>query len=104
MKINIPFGTALTRIAQVPPQALLPFKDPFEQRKTGRFWVWFLVTLAALATAGIVLWNQWTKRQEARQQQTKPGTTIVVTNAITVTNVTAPVVTNAAPATNAPAK
>jgi hypothetical protein len=104
MKINIPFGTALTKIAQVPPHALLPFKDPFEQKKTARFWTWFVVTLAAIATLAIVLWSQRLKRNEMRDEALKAqrSTTIIVTNSVTITNV--PAATNAAPSTNTPAR
>ena len=87
MKINIPFGAALTCIAKVPPQALLPFKDPFAEKKTGRFWTWFLVTVALLWLAGIAI---WTRIKANRHQAAEKQTTVIVTNttAITVTNVT----------------
>jgi hypothetical protein len=98
MKINIPFGTALTKIAQVPPHALLPFKDPFAQKKTIRFWSWFFITLLAIGTVGAVLWRQYEQRKEAREHviQRQPAT-IIITNSVTITNVPAA-------ATNAPAK
>ena len=102
MKINIPFGAALTKIAQVPPHALLPFKDPFKQKRTGRFWVWFLVTLVAIATIAAVIWRQYEQRKEALRQIRPTSTTIVVTNAVTITNVP-PVITNIVN-TNAAAK
>jgi hypothetical protein len=94
MKINIPFGAALTCIAKVPPHALLPFKDPFAEKKTGRFWAWFFVTLVALWLIGIAIWSKYKlAHEQAREKQT----TVIVTNSITVTNVTTA-------ATNAPLK
>jgi hypothetical protein len=100
MKINIPFGAALTCIAKVPPHSLLPFKDPFAEKKTGRFWAWFLITLLILWLIGIGI---WTKFKPARLQTSEKATTVIITNAITVTNITA-AATNIAAATNATAK
>ncbi|HEY6225509.1 MAG TPA: hypothetical protein VI282_00145, partial [Verrucomicrobiae bacterium] len=100
MKINIPFGAALTCIAKVPPHALLPFKDPFAQKKTGRFWAWFLITLLILWLAGIAV---WTRVKKARENARDKTTTVIVTNSITITNVTA-APTNTTTATNATAK
>jgi hypothetical protein len=96
MKINIPFGAALTCVAKVPPHSLLPFKDPFAEKKTGRVWLWFFVILFFASVVAIAYWNkQREKRAELRKQPT-----VIVTNAVVITNVTT-TVTNTTPATNA---
>lgn len=100
MKINIPFGAALTCIAKVPPHALLPFKDPFAEKKTGRFWAWLVITLLVLSLIGFGIWSAI---KSARKQPADKQTTVIVTNAITVTNITT-VTTNSPPSTNAVAK
>jgi hypothetical protein len=102
MKINIPFGAALTCIAKVPPHAMLPFKDPFAEKKTGRFWAWFLITLLIVWLAGIAVWS---RMKGARKQAAEKQTTVIVTNAVTVTVTNTPTVTtNATASTNATVK
>ncbi len=50
MKINIPFGTALTCIAKVPHEARLTLIDPFADKKRGQKWAIFFLLL------GLILW------------------------------------------------
>lgn len=52
LKINVPFGNALTRLAALPSGSERRFQDPFAERK--RPWGLYLVILAVLALA--VLW------------------------------------------------
>lgn len=98
MKINIPFGAALTKIAQVPPHALLPFKDPFKQKRSGRFWVWFFITLFAIFAVYTIILTERMKREqlelEAADAQRPPTINVTITNVPTV--VTNIVNTNAA--------
>ena len=99
MKINIPFGGALTKIAKVPPDAVLPLSDPFEAKKTGRFWAWFAITLLAVGSVLLIIWSERHKREQLRlEAQNARSATI----AVTITNVPA-VVTNVVPSTNSPA-
>jgi hypothetical protein len=100
MKINIPFGAALTRIAKIPPHALLPFKDPFAEKKTGRVWAWFFIVVFVVSATAFIIWK---KRHEKREELRNQPATVIVTNAVTITNVTVSA-TNAAPASNTPIK
>jgi hypothetical protein len=100
MKINIPFGAALTKIAQVPPHALLPFKDPFAQKKTGRFWAWFVITLLAIGAIWIAILSEHHKREQLRQEAANASKSPTIS--VTITNIPA-TVTNTV-VTNAPAR
>jgi hypothetical protein len=100
MKINIPFGAALTKIAQVPPHALLPFKDPFKQKRSARFWVWFFITLLGIFAIYTVILSERMKREERELEAAHAQRPATIS--VTITNVPA-VVTNTV-TTNAPAK
>jgi MFS family permease len=51
-KINIPFGTTLTKIAALPPGAERSLRDPFAEEKTPwKRWVLFLILFTALGMA-----------------------------------------------------
>ncbi|MGQ0708748.1 MAG: hypothetical protein ACT4NV_03270 [Rhodoferax sp.] len=52
-RINIPFGTALTQLAQLPPNAQRSLTDPYADRPTP--WGWYLVLGAALG--GVLAWG-----------------------------------------------
>ena len=53
MQINIPFGTALTQMASLPPGAMRALSDPFaEKRKLWPYWLTGLVLLLA----GVAIW------------------------------------------------
>ncbi len=56
MKINIPFGAALTRVAVVPPGAERRLDDPFGDQGSSRKAVYFILFLLAGATAAIYIW------------------------------------------------
>jgi hypothetical protein len=49
VKINLPFGASLTRIAALPPGALRDLIDPFAEKK--RAWGWYLVILIIVLLA-----------------------------------------------------
>ncbi|MBU2099283.1 MAG: hypothetical protein KKD00_11015 [Gammaproteobacteria bacterium] len=54
-RINVPFGAALTRLAQLPPGASRSLRDPYEEKKSP--WkTWVLLAVVAIAIA--VLWYQ----------------------------------------------
>jgi hypothetical protein len=57
MKINIPFGTALTCIAKVPPHARLRLDDPFPEKHRVRIWTIIILVLLLTATAAIYYWR-----------------------------------------------
>lgn len=51
-KVNIPFGTTLTKIAALPPGAERTLRDPFAEKKTPwKRWVLFIALFAALSLA-----------------------------------------------------
>lgn len=58
-KINIPFGTSLTQLAQLPPNAERALTDPYAEKKQP--WGWYLGLLAVilLAVFAWVLRDQW---------------------------------------------
>lgn len=57
MKINIPFGAALTCVAALPPGAERRLDDPFADKGGSRKIVGFILFLLALVTAAIVVWS-----------------------------------------------
>lgn len=60
-RINIPFGTSLTRLAQLPEGAERSLSDPYAEKKP--VWPWLLLAIA-IAAAG---WFGWQHYQEAAQ-------------------------------------
>src|SRR6185437_2987597 len=61
LRINLPFGRALTGMAQLPPHAERSLKDPYAEKR--RPWALYLVIAVAMA-AVVVLWrwgviDQW---------------------------------------------
>ncbi len=60
VKINIPFGAALTRVATMPPGARRSLEDPYEDREAARRkrrWIILLVVLALTAAASWIRWD-----------------------------------------------
>ncbi len=49
VKINIPFGTSLTRRAKLPPNSIHRLDDPFKDKTTGRNWSLFVLFLLIVA-------------------------------------------------------
>jgi hypothetical protein len=66
VKINIPFGAALTKMATLPPGAKRSLEDPYEDKDAAArqrritFWLFFLM-LAAIA-----VWIRWSHNQHGR--------------------------------------
>lgn len=58
-KINIPFGTSLTQLAQLPPHAERALTDPYAEKKQP--WGWYFGILAVILFAAFawVLRDQW---------------------------------------------
>jgi hypothetical protein len=58
MKINIPFGAALTSIAKLPKGAQRRLEDPYTEVDPARRIAWILITIFAIATVGALIWNK----------------------------------------------
>jgi hypothetical protein len=61
VKINIPFGRALTDLAELPPGAHRSLEDPYEDKeaaKQRRQWVALVVLIALIAAAFWIRWDQ----------------------------------------------
>ncbi|MEO5958878.1 MAG: hypothetical protein ABIZ49_09645, partial [Opitutaceae bacterium] len=60
VKINIPFGTALTALPVLPPGSVRSLEDPYEDKEAARArrnWIALLVLLALVAIAWWVRWD-----------------------------------------------
>lgn len=59
VKINIPFGAALTQVAVLPPGSRRSLEDPYEDKDARRRkrWAWTLVVLGVLLAAAV--WVRW---------------------------------------------
>jgi hypothetical protein len=74
-KINLPFGSTLTRTAQLPRGAQRSMRDPFAEKK--RPWKFYLFVLILLAAFG-VLWQKgyvtkwWNAVQHKAEEATQP--------------------------------
>ncbi len=58
-KINIPFGTSLTQLAQLPPNAERALTDPYAEKKQPWGWYLGLIAVILLAVFAWVLRDQW---------------------------------------------
>lgn len=58
-KINIPFGTSLTQLAQLPPNAERALTDPYAEKKQPWGWYFGLIAVILLAVFAWVLRDQW---------------------------------------------
>lgn len=59
VKINIPFGTALTAIAKLPPGAIRSLEDPYEDKEAARQRRQFIALAILLALAAAAIWIRW---------------------------------------------
>ena len=79
VKINIPFGTALTDIAALPPGSIRSLEDPYEDKEAAKQKrrATFLIVLGLLVAAAI--WIRWDHNQRGRYfwtpAPTMPATT-----------------------------
>jgi hypothetical protein len=66
VQINIPFGTALTEVATLPPGARRSIADPYEDKDAAarKRQFWLLVLLAAIIA--IAVWVRWDRNQKGR--------------------------------------
>jgi hypothetical protein len=66
VKINIPFGTALTDVAKLPPGAQRSLKDPYEDKEAARRRRSFILLVVLLAVAaGWIRWDATQHRDAA---------------------------------------
>jgi len=63
VKINIPFGTALTDLAVLPANAQRTLEDPYEDKAAARQQRQFITIVILLALAGAALFVRWDRSQ-----------------------------------------
>ncbi|PTY08176.1 hypothetical protein DB347_00895 [Opitutaceae bacterium EW11] len=63
VKINIPFGTALTAVAKLPPGAQRSLKDPYEDKGAKRRRRTFILVVLLLILATAAIWIRWDHNQ-----------------------------------------
>jgi hypothetical protein len=63
VKINIPFGTALTDLAVLPANAKRTLEDPYEDKEAARQQRRFIVIVILLALAGAAVFLRWDRNQ-----------------------------------------
>ncbi len=80
VKINIPFGGALTSVAKLPPNAERTLDDPYAEKSHAKGWITLAVVII-LAACAAWYWHSTTKKPETapRQLEVTPGN---ATNAV----------------------
>ncbi|HOX01794.1 MAG TPA: hypothetical protein P5555_05130 [Candidatus Paceibacterota bacterium] len=68
VRINIPFGGALTKTAKLPPNSSRTLDDPYAEKRRGPLYLTILIILA-LAAAAAYGWHRYHKSQEAKTPQ-----------------------------------
>jgi hypothetical protein len=63
VKINIPFGTALTDLAVLPANAKRTLEDPYEDKESARQQRQFITIVILLALAGLAVFARWDRSQ-----------------------------------------
>lgn len=63
VKINIPFGTALTQIAKLPPGAQRSLEDPYEDKEAARRKRSLVTLTLLLVFTGLAAWIRWDATQ-----------------------------------------
>jgi hypothetical protein len=66
VKINIPFGTALTDIAKLPPNAQRTLEDPYEDKEAARQRRRFIAFVIFLVLAGLAALIRWDHNRRGR--------------------------------------
>jgi hypothetical protein len=59
VKINIPFGTALTSVATLPPGAQLSLTDPYEDKEAAKQRRQFIAVTVLVVLAALAIWVRW---------------------------------------------
>lgn len=59
VKINIPFGTALTDVATMPPGAKRSFDDPYEDKEAAARKRWTIFWVVVFGGAALAGWTRW---------------------------------------------
>jgi len=54
VKLNIPFGCALTRIAKLPPGSVRTLRDPYSRKRS--VWLWVAIVAVAAILGGVGYW------------------------------------------------
>lgn len=82
VKINIPFGGALTSVAKLPPNAERSLDDPYAEKSHAKGWITLAIVII-LAAFMAFFWHSCSKKptNAPQQPETVPG---VVTNAVPV--------------------
>jgi len=79
VKINIPFGTALTDVARLPANAQRTLDDPYEDKETARQRRQLIAILVLAALAAIAIFIRWDHNRRGRYfWQPAPVATVVV--------------------------
>jgi hypothetical protein len=66
VKINIPFGTALTDIAKLPPGSQRSLDDPYEDKEAARRQARFKLLAVLLVLAAAAVWVRWDHNKRGR--------------------------------------
>jgi hypothetical protein len=66
VKVNIPFGTALTDMAEKPPGSKLSLDDPYEDKDAKRRKRRTIFVIVLLLLAGVAVWIRWDHNQRGR--------------------------------------
>jgi hypothetical protein len=71
VRINIPFGGALTATAKLPPNAVRALEDPYAEKHPVRGWLMMLFLAVLLGAAGYY-WYQYSRTKSQPKASTKP--------------------------------
>jgi hypothetical protein len=99
VKINIPFGTALTDIAKLPANAQRTLEDPYEDKEAARQRRRFLTIVVLLALAAIAVFIRWDHNRRNPQRyfwQPEPVVDVQAVPVVPVTPVAPPAPTSPA--------
>jgi hypothetical protein len=66
VKINIPFGTALTDLATLPPGSSRSLEDPYEDKAAARQRRSTILLVVLLTLAAAAIWIRWDRHQHGR--------------------------------------
>ena len=75
VKINIPFGAALTQMATLPPGSKRSLDDPYEDKQAARRRRRFILTLVVLLLAAAAVWIRWDRLQHGHYFWQSPAAT-----------------------------